>query len=72
MENELLGIGRGYLLAMLLVSGFIAMILVLAVADSPIGTVQKWAEVYTTFAAPILAVVVVPKEIAKIFKKKAG
>lgn len=73
MEKELFfGMGRGYMLAVMLTGGFIAMMIILAATDAPIGNVQKWAETYTTFAAPILAIVVLPKAAEKIFKKKEG
>lgn len=73
MEKELFGgIGRGYLLAALLIAGFIVMIAILAIADTPTGSVEKWVELYIKFSAPILAVVVIPKELVKAFKKKNG
>jgi len=70
MGYEVLGIGRGYLLAFLLVAGFIATMMVLILSGTAIGVAEKWVGMYTTFAVPILGVVVVPKELGKVFKKK--
>ena len=72
MEKEFFGIGRGYLLAFLLVAGFIAMMLLLIGSGVRMADAKEWAGLYTTFAVPILAVVVVPKEAGKIFTKKNG
>ena len=66
MQKEVLGIGRGYLLAFLIVIGFIAMIMILIAKSARMPDVVQFAEIYTAFAVPILAVVLAPKAIEKI------
>lgn len=66
MQNELWGIGRGYLLAFLIVIGFIAMMMILIAKSARMPDVVQFAEIYTAFAVPILAVVLAPKAIEKV------
>ena len=66
MKNEVLGIGRGYLMGFLVVGGFIGIMIALISTGARMGDVKQWAEIYTTFAIPILGVVLIPKELGKI------
>ena len=66
MENEVLGIGRGYLLAFFIVGGFFALMIVLAANGTRMGDVEKWAEIVTSFAVPVLAIALGGKELGKL------